>query len=131
MPGGWATPNSHGMGISKGSKNPDLAWDFVKYVTGGKVAEEVQLAARVLTGNTAIDKAYLARVEKEDPLGHQVLKTQLEQTDKMCGNWRLPNDSRVKDAFWPEFQNAVLGRKDAKTALADAERRVARELRRA
>ena len=42
----------------------------------------------------------------------------------MCGNWRLGNDSRVKDAFWPEFQNAVLGRKDAKTALADAERRV-------
>jgi ABC-type glycerol-3-phosphate transport system substrate-binding protein len=49
----------------------------------------------------------------------------------MCGNWRLGNDSRIKDAFWPEFQNAVLGRKDAKTALADAERRVARELRRA
>ena len=53
-----------------------------------------------------------------------MLKTQLEHTDKMCGNWRLGNDSRVKDGFWPEFQSAVLGRKDAKTALADAERRV-------
>jgi ABC-type glycerol-3-phosphate transport system substrate-binding protein len=131
MPGNWATPNSHGVGISKGSKNPDLAWDFVKYLTSGKVAEEFQRAARVLTGNTAIDKAYLAQVAKDDPLGHQVLKTQLEHTDKMCGNWRLGNDSRIKDAFWPEFQNAVLGRKDAKTALADAERRVSRELRRA
>ena len=60
-----------------------------------------------------------------------MLKTQLEHTDKMCGNWRLGNDSRVKDAFWPEFQSAMLGRKDAKTALADADRRVARELRRA
>ena len=30
MPGDWATPNSHGFGISKGSKNPDLAWDFVQ-----------------------------------------------------------------------------------------------------
>jgi ABC-type glycerol-3-phosphate transport system substrate-binding protein len=49
----------------------------------------------------------------------------------MCGNWRLGNDSRVKDAFWPEFQSAMLGRKDAKTALADAERRVTRELKRA
>ena len=59
------------------------------------------------------------------------IRTQYEHTDKQCGNWPLANDSRVKDAFWPELQNAVLGRKDARTALADAERRVARELRRA
>jgi len=131
MPGGWATPNSHGLGISKGSKNPDLAWDFLKYLTGGKVPEEFQRAARVLTGNSAIDKAYLAKVQQEDPLGYDVLKTQLEQTDKMCGNWRLGNDSRIKDAFWPEFQNAVLGRKEPKTAMSDAERKVARELKRA
>ena len=38
MPGNWATPNSHGLGISKGSKNPDLAWDFVKYLTDVEVA---------------------------------------------------------------------------------------------
>jgi ABC-type glycerol-3-phosphate transport system substrate-binding protein len=48
----------------------------------------------------------------------------------MTGNWPLPNDAQVKDAFWPEIQNAVLGRKDAKTALADAERAVTRVMRR-
>jgi ABC-type glycerol-3-phosphate transport system substrate-binding protein len=48
----------------------------------------------------------------------------------MTGNWPLANDSQIKDAFWPELQNAVLGRKDAKTALADAERAVTRVLRR-
>ena len=85
----------------------------------------------MLTGNKAVDKAQLARFQKDDPLAFQVLSTQLEHTDKMCGNWRLGNDSRVKDGFWPEFQSAMLGRKDAKTALADAERRVSRELRRA
>ncbi len=31
----------------------------------------------------------------------QVLSTQLEHTDKMCGDWRLGSDSRVKDGFWP------------------------------
>ena len=103
-PGGWATPNSHGLGISKGSKNPELAWAFVKHITGDVVADSFARTASVLTGNKNVDQAQLAR---------------------------LGNDSRVKDAFWPEFQNAVLGRKDAKTALADAERRVARELRRA
>ena len=131
MPGNWATPNSHGLGISKGSKQPELAWDFVKYLTDSEVALQFSRVASVLTGNKAVDKAILAKFEKDDPLAFQVLKTQVEHTDKMCGNWRLGNDSRVKDAFWPEFQSAMLGRKDAKTALADAERRVARELKRA
>lgn len=130
-PGDWATPNSHGLGISKGSKQPDLAWDFVKYLTDTEVADKFSRTANVLTGNTAVDQALLAQLQKTEPLAFQVLKTQLEHTDKMCGNWRLGNDSRVKDAFWPEFQSGMLGRKDAKTALADAERRVARELRRA
>ena len=131
MPGNWATPNSHGLGISKGSKAPDLAWDFVKYLTDNEVATSFARIASLLTGNKEVDKAQLARFQKEDPLAFQVLSTQLEHTDKMCGNWRLGNDSRVKDGFWPEFQSAMLGRKDAKTALADAERRVTRELRRA
>ncbi len=48
----------------------------------------------------------------------------------MVGNWRFGNDTRIKEAFWPELQSALLGRKDAKTALADAERRMARELTR-
>lgn len=130
-PGNWATPNSHGLGISKGSKNPDLAWDFVKYLTDTEVASDFARVASLLTGNRAVDKAQLARIQKDDPLAFQVLSTQLEHTDRMCGNWRLGNDSRVKDGFWPEFQSAMLGRKDAKTALADAERRVSRELRRA
>ena len=131
MPGNWATPNSHGLGISKGSKQPELAWDFVKYLTDSEVALQFSRVASVLTGNKTVDKAILAKFEKDDPLAFQVLKTQVEHTDKMCGNWRLGNDSRVKDAFWPEFQSAMLGRKDAKTALADAERRVSRELKRA
>lgn len=130
MPGNWATPNSHGLGISKGSRNPDLAWDFLKYLTDIEVATRLARIASVLTGNKVVDTATLAKFQKDDPLAYSVLKTQVEHTDKMCGNWRLGNDSRVKDAFWPEFQSAVLGRKDPKTALADAERRVMRELRR-
>jgi ABC-type glycerol-3-phosphate transport system substrate-binding protein len=131
VPGNWATPNSHGLGISKGSKHPDVAWDFVKYLSDTGVATQLARIASVLTGNKGVDTETLAKFQKEDPLAYSVLKTQVEHTDKMCGNWRLGNDSRVKDAFWPEFQSAMLGRKDPKTALADAERRVQRELRRA
>jgi ABC-type glycerol-3-phosphate transport system substrate-binding protein len=131
MPGFWATPNSHGLGISKGSKNPELAWDFLKFVTDQGQAGELATRRKLVTGNIAVDKATLAQLEKDDPLVYSILKTQLEHTDKMTGNWRFGNDSRVKEAFWPEVQSALLGRKDAKSALADADRRVSRELLRA
>ena len=128
-PGGFATPNSHGLGISKASKNPDLAWDFLKFVTN-EGAQELGVNRKLVTGNIAVDTKNLADLEKSDPLVYSILKTQLEHTDKMVGNWRLGNDSKVKEAFWPELQNVLLGRKDGKTALADAERKVARELKR-
>jgi ABC-type glycerol-3-phosphate transport system substrate-binding protein len=130
MPGFWATPNSHGLGISKGSKNPELAWEFLKFITDTGQAGELAERRKLVTGNIAVDKATLAKLQKEDPLVYTILATQLEHTDKMTGNWRFGNDSRVKEAFWPELQNALLGRKDAKTALADADRRVSRELTR-
>jgi ABC-type glycerol-3-phosphate transport system substrate-binding protein len=131
MPGNYATPNSHGLGVSKGSRNPDLAWAFVKHVTSNEMAGLFARERRILTGNTAVDQALLAELRTADPLVHRVLQTQLEHTDRMVGNWPIPQDARVKDAFWPELQSALLGRKSARQALADADRRVARELGRA
>jgi ABC-type glycerol-3-phosphate transport system substrate-binding protein len=131
LPGNWAVPTLHGYAISKGTKNPDLAWAFVEFCTARKQAQEMADSRRILTALTEVDKALMARLEKEEPLAHAVLATQLAYTDKLCGNWPLPNDSRVKDAFYPELQNALLGRSDAKTALNEASRKVARELRRA
>ena len=86
---------------------------------------------RILTAFTEVDKTLVGRLEKEEPLAYAVLKTQLDHTDKLCGNWPLASDSRVKDAFYPALQNALLGRSDAKSALDEASRKVTRELRRA
>lgn len=129
-PGNWATPNSHGLGISNGSKNPDLAYAFLKHLTGNEMAGMFANERKILTGNTAVDQALLAKLATEDPTLEKILRTQVEHTDRMTGNWRIAADARVKDAFWPELQNALLGRKTARQALGDAERRVARELSR-
>lgn len=129
-PGNWATPTNHGFGIAKGSKNPDLAWALVKHLTSDRWATEFAKRRKLLTGNVAADQAGLEALRKEDALGAKVLETQLEHTDKFTGNWPLPFDAQLKDAFYPEIQNGVLGRKDAKTALADAERVVNRLLSR-
>ena len=129
-PGYWATPTNHGFGISKSTKNPDLAWAFLKHVTGTKWATRFSQSRKLLTGNIAADRAGLEYLRKDDPLGAQVLQTQLEHTDKFTGNWPLPFDAQLKDAFYPEIQNAMLGRKSAKAALTDAERAVNRVLSR-
>jgi ABC-type glycerol-3-phosphate transport system substrate-binding protein len=129
-PGGWAVPNSHGLGISKGSKNPELAWDFLSFITSKEQMVKFAGVRKILSANIELDKELLAGLDKSDPLGATVLRTQLADTDKMTGNWRLGNDSRVKDAFYSELQSTLLGRKDAKSALAEAERKVARELKR-
>ena len=131
LPGNWSVPTLHGYAISKGTKDPDLAWAFVEFCTARKQAQEMADMRRVLTAFTEVDKVLMARLEKDEPLAYQVLKTQLEHTDKLTGNWPLPNDSRIKDALYPELQNALLGRKEVKTALNDATRKVSRELRRA
>jgi len=130
VPGGWATPNSHGLGISKGSKHPDIAWEFLKMVTSEKWTAKFSERRKVLTGNIASDTTTLEKMRKDDPLAASVLQTQLEQTDKLTGNWRLAQDSRVKNAFYPEIQNAVLGRKTASEALKEAETKVNRALAR-
>jgi ABC-type glycerol-3-phosphate transport system substrate-binding protein len=127
-PGGWSTPNSHGLGISKGSKHPDIAWQFLKMVTSEDWTAKLSARRKVLTGNIGSDTKLLAQMKKDDPLAATVLQTQVEDTDKLTGNWPLANDSRVKEAIYPEIQNAVLGRKPAAEALKDAETKVNRVL---
>ena len=127
-PGGWATPNSHGLGISKGSKHPDIAWEFLKMVTSEDWTAKLSARRKVLTGNKASDAQLLEQMRKDDPLAAAVLQTQVEQTDKLTGNWPLANDARVKEAMYPEIQNAVLGRKPAGEALKEAEAKVNRVL---
>ena len=65
MPGGFATPNSHGLGISKGSKNPELAWDFVKFVTDERAGRRARAQRRKLvTGNIAVDTRNARRARR-------------------------------------------------------------------
>jgi ABC-type glycerol-3-phosphate transport system substrate-binding protein len=131
FPGGWATPNSHGLGISKGSKNPELAFEFLKMITNDQWTKRFATERKVLTGHVGTDAAVLQELKTSDPLAEQVLRTQIEMTDRQVGNWPTPVDSQLKEAFFPELQSALLGRVSAKDALNEAERKVNRVLRRA
>ena len=128
MPGGFATPNSHGFGISKSSKYPDLAWDLIKVATSEKWAYTFGVTLKNMTGVSKMDAKLLEHFQKEDPLAAAVLRTQVEHLDKLTGNWRQAKDAQIKEAFYPEIQAAVLGRKSAAAALTEAERKVNRLL---
>src|SRR6185312_7746474 len=122
-PGNWSTPTNHGFAISKSSKNPELAFALIKLMTGNKWATKFATTRRILTANLVADKACLESLKDEDPVAHAVLQTQLEHTDRMTGNWPLANDAEIKDAFWPELQNGLLGRKAGSPALRRSTRR--------
>jgi ABC-type glycerol-3-phosphate transport system substrate-binding protein len=128
LPGGFSTPNSHGLGISRSSKHPDLAWEFIKLATNEKWAYTFGTTLNNLTGTKA-DAKILAHFQQEDPLAAEILKLQLENLDKLVATWPLARDAQIKDALYSELQAALLGRKKAADALAEAERKVNRLLR--
>ncbi len=128
LPGGWATPNSHALLISKGTKFPDAAWDFVKIATSGEGAFALGTGTNNLTGDKLANEQLMAHFQKNLPAVMPALKTQLENLDKLCGNWTVAKDAAIKEAFYPELQSALLGQKSAQAALAEAERKVARVL---
>ncbi len=129
-PGDFATPNSHGFGISASTKYPQEAWEFLKLITNEKNSYEFSDRFKVLSGSKAADERLLEGLRKDDPLAFEVLQTQLENTDKQVGNWAVASDARVKEAFWPPIQAALLGQTDPAKAIAEAERNVNRALRR-
>ena len=129
LPGGWSTPNSHSMLISKSCKYPDAAWDFVKIATSGEGAYALGVGTNNLTGDKIVNEQLFEYFTKNIPAVVPVLKTQLEHLDKLCGNWPAAKDAEIKEAFYPELQSALLGQKSAKAALADAEKKVNRVIR--
>ena len=130
MPGNWATPNSHALLISSSTKYPEICWDFVKMATGGQGAFELGSTLNVLTGSKSANERLFAYFEKNIPDAFPVMKTQIEYLDKLVGNWPVAKDAAVKEAFYPELQNALLGRTSAQEALAAAEKKVNRVLTR-
>jgi ABC-type glycerol-3-phosphate transport system substrate-binding protein len=130
FPGGWGVLNSHGLMITKASKHPDLAWEFVKQVTDAKWALETGKRITRTTGNKEADAKLLEHLSKTDSIGFDIMAAQSASLDKLSAMWNSPLDAKIKEAFWPELQNALLGQTPAEAAISEAERKVARVLRR-
>ncbi|MBZ8134955.1 ABC transporter substrate-binding protein [Afifella sp. IM 167] len=130
MPGGWSTPNSHSLVLSEGSKWPEEAWDFMKIATSGDGAYAMGTGTNNLTGDMQVNEKLMGYFKENLPAVVPILETQLQDLDKLTGNWPFAQDAAIKDAFYPELQAALLGEKSAEDALSEAERKVNRILQR-
>jgi ABC-type glycerol-3-phosphate transport system substrate-binding protein len=128
FPGGLGTPSAHGFAISKSTKHPDEAFAFIKIATSDKWQKVMAETFTVLTLNKSADAGLIGA--QADPLKTEALKLTLTNLDKTTGDWPTPKDAAIKEALWPDLQAALLGQKDAKTALAQAEQKVNRVLSR-
>jgi ABC-type glycerol-3-phosphate transport system substrate-binding protein len=127
-PGGWGVPNAHGLGISASTPYPDEAFDFIQIAMNDEWQTIMADNFTILTLHEAVDQALIEGLD--DPLKQAALELSLANMDKQTGNWVTPLDARIKDAFWPDIQAALLGQRDPAEAIADAERKVNRVLRR-
>ncbi len=129
FPGGWGVLNPHGFSISRATKHPELAWEFLKTITSDKWTPQTAKRLIRTVGNKTADAELDRHLAKEDPVGKAVMQIQAANLDKVT-MLKTPLDAKLQDAFWPEIQSALLNQKDPKAALDDAERKVNRILRR-
>ena len=100
----------------------------MKIATSGDGAVAFGEQTNNLMGDKEADAELMKYFEKNIPAVVPALKTQLENLDKLTGNWPFAQDAAIKDAFYPELQAALLGQKSAKDALDAAEKKVNRIL---
>ncbi len=121
-------PSLHGYAISKGTKNPDLAWAFVDFCTAQKQAQEMADSRRILTAYTEVDKNLLARLEKDEPLAHAVIQTKIEHNRQALRQLALaerqPYQGRLRSR---SCKTRCSGGRSRRPRSDEAKRKVARE----
>lgn len=130
FPGGWSVPNYHGMGIVSTSKNPDLAWEFLKITANDEWAETLVRTLGTLSGNANADRAVLTdpNFRRENPELARMFELQLDDRVKLTGLTGSAKDEEIKDAVYRNLQRAILGETSASAALDAAEQAVNRIL---
>jgi ABC-type glycerol-3-phosphate transport system substrate-binding protein len=126
FPGNYAVPNYHSLGITSTTKQPDLAWDFVKIVTSDKWAKEIVSSLGTLSGNKQADDIALkdADFRADNPVKVRMFEVERSNMANLTGITGLATDSRIKDAVYSNFVRAIFGEISAEEALDAAEKAV-------
>ncbi len=110
------------MGITKGSKDPDAAWDLVGFITD---RWEGLLAASIGT----VPVRYDVRLPSDAPMWLIDAGRKALAGDSFSSAW-FPQLDLVRDALAKEVEAFFLGQKNAKQALDSAAEEFTKQLRR-
>lgn len=108
---------SNGVAISKNTKNPDAAWEWVKFYTSSQEAAEIRVASSwelpALTNETLL-AAYL---EQSPPESREVV---FEALNTLVVPPVIESWNELTDIVGQELEQAKLGQKTPEKALQDA-----------
>jgi multiple sugar transport system substrate-binding protein len=100
--------------ITTGSKHPDEAWTYIKFISSQKVQNNFVADSLPIWSSSYDDPAVVSAA------GEQLVATAKTQLPDMILRPQVTNYNAASKALQVEIQNALLGKKDPQTALNDA-----------
>jgi multiple sugar transport system substrate-binding protein len=104
--------------ISKGSKNKQAAWEYIKYWTSAPVVSSFSKQTTLQVVRRDVD---VARLWKGDPI---LARIQSEFVPKVQGIQTDPRLQQMLTAFWPNIEAAYRGSSTGAQALAAASKAI-------
>jgi len=124
VPGKAPTLGGWGLGICKDSRHPDAAWEFLKWMTGKRMAKPyAMIGGGVVRYSTFHDPD----VREKYPL----YTADLSSYELVKMRPRIPEYPKISEVFALELSEAVAGRKSPEKALNDAAKQITEILRKA
>ncbi len=116
-PGGRGTTlGSDAYYISKDSRHPDLAWEFVKHMTGEAAAMRLAASGGVVPARREVARQYILSGSSEPPHNLEAYLVGLEIARPTPNLSEFVQIERVLEAQW---QRVFIGAVDARTAMEE------------
>lgn len=97
--------------ITSGTKHPNEAWEFVKFITGQSVQNDYVADSLPIWASSYDDPAVIKNA------GAQLVSVAKTQLPNMILRPQVPNYNAASQALQVQIQNALLGRKSPQDAL--------------
>ena len=88
LPDNWSVPSLHGLRDLEGHQEPRPRLGLCRFLHRAETGAGVGRSAHPDGLYRGINNCS-PDLEKDEPLAHAVIQTQIEHTDKLCGNWPL------------------------------------------
>ena len=109
---GWIS--GWGLGISKFSKNKDVAWKFIKFLTGKDM--QLKMAVEYANGPTRVSVFKNAAYQKVFPAASAVLEASITSRTRPG----VPGSKQIEDIWTSEVGYVLAGQKSARDAMQAA-----------